>query len=203
MAVDKLVDSTQLNTNLTSVANAIRAKSGGSNQLAFPSGFVSEISNIPSGGGGIDVSDAAVPIAQNTIGGLFTAMQNGTWDVLEFTNTSGANPIEIDFGRAIKGYIAYPKSITCLSGLPKDENNAFAIAIFDDPDGNGAQAPLYAVNQYKTNGGTQTKLFNRISSYTFVNGLLSLVPNYPSNASYNPFGFNNTYIFVYWWGTSA
>lgn len=35
---------------LTSVANAIRTKSGGSSPLAFPSGFVSEIGNIPSGG---------------------------------------------------------------------------------------------------------------------------------------------------------
>lgn len=52
MAVDKLVDSSQLNTDLTSIANAIRAKTGGSGQLAFPSGFVSEIGNIPSGGGG-------------------------------------------------------------------------------------------------------------------------------------------------------
>lgn len=51
MALDKLVDSTQLDADLTSVANAIRAKSGGSSQLAFPAGFVSEISNIPSGGG--------------------------------------------------------------------------------------------------------------------------------------------------------
>ena len=50
MAVDKLVDSTQLDSDLTSVANAIRTKSGGSGQLAFPSGFVSEIGNIPSGG---------------------------------------------------------------------------------------------------------------------------------------------------------
>ena len=51
MAVDKLVDSSQLDSDLTSVANAIRAKSGGSGQLAFPAGFVSEIGNIPSGGG--------------------------------------------------------------------------------------------------------------------------------------------------------
>lgn len=36
--------------DLTSVADAIRAKSGGSGQLAFPAGFVSEIGNIPSGG---------------------------------------------------------------------------------------------------------------------------------------------------------
>lgn len=37
-------------SDLTSVANAIRARSGGSSQLAFPSGFVSEIQSIPSGG---------------------------------------------------------------------------------------------------------------------------------------------------------
>lgn len=53
MALDKLVDSAQLDSDLTSVANAIRAKSGGSGQLAFPSGFVSEIGIIPSGGGGL------------------------------------------------------------------------------------------------------------------------------------------------------
>ena len=39
-------------TDLTAVANAIRAKSGGSASLAFPAGFVSEIQAIPSGGGG-------------------------------------------------------------------------------------------------------------------------------------------------------
>lgn len=59
MAVDKLVDSTQLNADLTTVANAIRAKSGGSGSLAFPSGFVTEIGNIPSGGGGFDYDDMA------------------------------------------------------------------------------------------------------------------------------------------------
>lgn len=51
MAVDKLVDSTQLNADLTSVANAIRTKSGTSAQLAFPAGFVSAIEAIPTGGG--------------------------------------------------------------------------------------------------------------------------------------------------------
>lgn len=38
--------------DLTSVANAIRAKSGGSASLAFPGGFVSEIGSIQTGGGG-------------------------------------------------------------------------------------------------------------------------------------------------------
>lgn len=49
MALDKLVDSTQLNTDLTSVANAIRIKGDTSAQLAFPSGFVSAVQAIPTG----------------------------------------------------------------------------------------------------------------------------------------------------------
>lgn len=53
MSVDKLVDSTQLDADLTSVANAIRTKGGTSASLAFPAGFVQAIGDIPSGGGGI------------------------------------------------------------------------------------------------------------------------------------------------------
>lgn len=51
MAVDKLVDSTQLDADLTSVANAIRTKGGTSADLAFPAGFAVAIAAIPSGGG--------------------------------------------------------------------------------------------------------------------------------------------------------
>lgn len=43
MSVDKLVDSTQLDSDLTSVANAIRTKGGTNSLLAFPSDFVSAI----------------------------------------------------------------------------------------------------------------------------------------------------------------
>lgn len=51
MAVDKLVDSTQLDTNLTAVADAIREKGGTSGSLAFPTGFVDAIDAIETGGG--------------------------------------------------------------------------------------------------------------------------------------------------------
>ena len=54
--------------DLTSVANAIRTKSGGSSQLAFPSGFVSEIEAIPSGGSSIDdMCDRGWPSGEQTI----------------------------------------------------------------------------------------------------------------------------------------
>ena len=47
MALDKLVDSAALDANLTSVANAIRAKGGTSGPMAFPTGFVSAVNAIP------------------------------------------------------------------------------------------------------------------------------------------------------------
>ena len=65
MAVDKLVDSTALDTSLTAIADAIRAKTGGSSQLVFPMQFVSEIGNIPSGGGG-SVDSGTVVFSENT-----------------------------------------------------------------------------------------------------------------------------------------
>lgn len=55
MAVDNLVDSAQLDADLTSVANAIRTKGGTSGQLAFPAEFVSAIEAIETGGGGFDL----------------------------------------------------------------------------------------------------------------------------------------------------
>lgn len=47
MSLDKLVDSAALDANLTSVANAIRAKGGTSGPMAFPTGFVAAVEAIP------------------------------------------------------------------------------------------------------------------------------------------------------------
>ena len=46
MAENKVVNITQLESDLTSIANAIREKTGGSDSLAFPNGFVSAIDGI-------------------------------------------------------------------------------------------------------------------------------------------------------------
>ena len=50
MAIDKLVDSSQLDNNLTLIANAIRAKGGTSASLSFPTEYITAINAIPSGG---------------------------------------------------------------------------------------------------------------------------------------------------------
>ena len=52
MALDKAIDSAQLDANLTTIAEAIRAKGGTSDALVFPSGFVSAVQAIQAGGGG-------------------------------------------------------------------------------------------------------------------------------------------------------
>lgn len=51
MADKKVVDSDALNNGLTSVANAIRGKTGGTAALSFPEGMVSAIQGITTGGG--------------------------------------------------------------------------------------------------------------------------------------------------------
>lgn len=56
MAYDKAVDSAQLDADLATVADAIRTKGGTDAQLVFPSGFVSAVQAIETGGGnGVDV----------------------------------------------------------------------------------------------------------------------------------------------------
>ena len=51
MSYDKIVDSTQLDADLSSIANAIRSKGGTSAGLTFPSGFVSAINGIATDSG--------------------------------------------------------------------------------------------------------------------------------------------------------
>ena len=46
MAFDKIIDSAQLESDLTSVAAAIRAKGATADPLSFPAGFVSAVNNI-------------------------------------------------------------------------------------------------------------------------------------------------------------
>ena len=51
MALDKVVDSAALDAGMTSVADAIRAKAGTTEPLAWPDGFATAISEIETGGG--------------------------------------------------------------------------------------------------------------------------------------------------------
>ena len=116
MALDKLVDSSQLDADLTSVANAIRAKSGGSGNLAFPAGFVSEI-------GGIETGDSATLITKSiTANGTYSASDDDADGYSEVTvNVAGFNMDNLADNTWPSGEIAFSSSVTkipafCLAG---------------------------------------------------------------------------------------
>ena len=79
MAVDKMVDSAQLDAYLTSGANAIRTKGNTNAALSFPSGFVSAIG-------------ALGPIKKDYVSGTFTV-------------PSGATSYTLEFGKTLEKYI--------------------------------------------------------------------------------------------------
>jgi len=87
MSVDKLVDSTQLDADLTSVANAIRTKGGTSASLAFPAGFVSAIQNLPSGGG--------LPLLATLDVGSINSTSTSATDLGKSITVSGINAYDL------------------------------------------------------------------------------------------------------------
>ena len=93
-------------TDLTAVANAIRTKGGTSAQLTFPSGFVSAIENIPSGGG--------------IQGGYNITFNDGTDDIaivsVEAGGTINSNPIiATKTGYVFKGWSTTSGGTTAIS----------------------------------------------------------------------------------------
>lgn len=66
MALDKVIDSAELDANLTAVADAIRTKGGTSEALSFPDGFVSAVEDIQAGGGGVSEQDILEALAVRT-----------------------------------------------------------------------------------------------------------------------------------------
>ncbi len=107
MALDKLVDGAQLDSDLASVANAIRTKGGTSAQLAFPADFVSAVNAIQTGGGG-----------EWTTNGIATATEpNGA---VVYTGTS-----------AIKTFAFYGRAgVTSFSAPNLAITNAIGISAF-------------------------------------------------------------------------
>lgn len=153
MAVDKLVDSTQLDSDLTSVANAIRAKSGGSSQLAFPAGFVSEIQAIPSGGGG----------PTTVASGTFTG--NGGYQVTIPVGTKCAQTDFMFFIWAASGtefpYDGKYKVARIVSAFPKE-------FLSFDLSSDGEKAPVSTLAYDINNSGTIT---NKSLNYAAQNVL--------------------------------
>lgn len=113
MALDKLVDSTLLDADLTSVANAIRTKGGTSASLAFPADFVSAIAAIPSGGGSSILSGSVTP-ATNSDGMTIDVGASFTHFVIYATTNPGGNGIKV-FRASICDFSATPTNIVSVA----------------------------------------------------------------------------------------
>ena len=107
MALDKLVDSVQLDSDLAAVADAIRSKGGTSAQLSFPSDFVSAIGAIETGGGGNSIYSGTFTPAENTLGPTIDVGADFThFVVFADTNPSASDNVKkffaavCDFSRA-------------------------------------------------------------------------------------------------------
>ena len=72
-------------TELTSVANAIRTAGGTNSLLSFPNGFVSAVNNISGGGGSSDLSIAKVTLIE-TATGLFSNVQFPAIEINDLVN---------------------------------------------------------------------------------------------------------------------
>ena len=89
MALDKLVDSSQLDADLASVASAIRTRGSTSDPLAFPAGFVSAIENIPSGGGTIETLPYQVRLGGAVLPVITSLAVNLQWAWIDTTFAAG------------------------------------------------------------------------------------------------------------------
>lgn len=155
-----LVDS----TDLTSVANAIRAKSGGSSPLEFPTDFVSEIGSIPSGGG-------SNIVASGTVTGN---------DTTKVTFSAGSKMPQKDFAVVMWMSVGteYPRNST--NKIIYTEIFVDSTYISFDLSSNGEKTPTFANNDYTENdsGTIITKSVSSIpnASLSFQTGAIK--PNY-------------------------
>lgn len=204
MAVDKLVDSTQLDADLTSVANAIRTKGGTSASLAFPAGFVSAVESIETGGGSkanIDIGVSNTPISN--IINMFYALEQGTAKTGEFTLPTAIRNTESRFLSTglsvIHGFFVADTSIDNYQTASTPENVLFSF-LFCDTNGTAKYAiTRHTVGLTSLSGsGNVTKAFLIRCTYRWDGGDLYLTGAYDGNNSYTPFHSGRTYRWVAW-----
>lgn len=116
MALDKLVDSSQLDSDLTSVANAIRTKGGTSAQLAFPQGFADAIAAIPTGGGDYAAGDWAY--LSKPSGDVISAapLSSAAAGDYAFYKRSGIRKVFLSEGKYVGSNMFYQSGVTFFVG---------------------------------------------------------------------------------------
>ena len=110
MAYDKVVDSASLDSKLTQVADAIRAKGNTSADLQFPSGFISAIQAIQTGtelkivvsvtsGATVTATKGSLSVSDTSVNGTCTLVvpEAGTWSVKATRNGQTSDTKSVTF----------------------------------------------------------------------------------------------------------
>ena len=139
MSVDKLVDSTQLDSDLTSVANAIRTKGGTSAPLAFPADFITAIMAIPTTAkirytGSVVNFNTASSVPLDTLEVQITPVQSGSgnpspsngrpisgWSEAKVTHAgAGKNLFDNETATIYNRYISYSSQTNAVWAFASD-----------------------------------------------------------------------------------
>lgn len=195
MAVDKLVDSTQLDADLTSVANAIRTKGGTSSQMAFPAGFVSAVQAIPTG---------ITPTGTKSI------TENGTYDVTQYASA------EVNVSGGGGGAMALLDTITVTQQVRAVNVDISAysslynfIYIYIDAELTASDWIYYSINGSSPSGGTYQNSMQNHKGICFIqihpsagNASSSVIAGVSGNntmslGNYNGTPVSNVYAYAY------
>ena len=164
MAVDKLVDSTQLDADLTSVANAIRAKSGGSGSLAFPAGFVTEIGNISGGG-------VAPPV--NAVAQFFVELTMPTQPTTSFTIDCSTLLTKLTSNRTYTYELAlWRNDVVSATSFTRIGNMVHSWGRFATSSANCSELRVYSTNLAAMSGGSQLTSDDMRNNNSFSSGML-------------------------------
>lgn len=201
-------------TELTSIANAIRTKGGTSASLEFPQEFVQAINDIQTGGGSktnIDIGQATPANILN----MFYALEQGTAKTGTFTlattvpNTetllfdtelTDVNGIAIfDEGyysgvNSAQNYSAMQILVLAKALVPANISNTYAGINISENNYN-ANASTYANGVLNDLDGST---IIRYGYFRLTNGVLYVKGQYNKNQQYTPFRDNTAYRWVAW-----
>ena len=149
MAFDKVVDSAALDAGMKSVADAIRAKTGTTNLLAWPDGFKAAVEGIQTGGG--------------------QAFQCGT--VVSADGTNLVVPCTLDNILIVRKYVTNTKNVVYLLNATLLVADGLKIQIGNNSSGNLTNQGIGVFSITKQNGQTtftQTKSIKFNGEYCYI-----------------------------------
>ena len=176
MAYDKVVDSASLDSKLTQIADTIRTKGNTSDDLQFPSGFISAIQAIQTGvelqiivsvtsGATVTATKESKVVSGTAVNGTctLTVPEAGTWSVKATHNGQTSNTKSVTFTDS------YAVAISFVSAVLNDNDWATIKTVSDKGEG----ANYWSIGDRKAvtlNGTVGHLTLSNYTTYAFIIG---------------------------------